>query len=483
MFEVDKQGLAKLLERKGKRFVPLELLQNALDETGVTRVDVTIEPATDRGHYRVRVADDAPNGFHDLSHAYTLFAESKKKTSATKRGRWNLGEKLVIACCIRAEIKTTTGTIVFADEQREHSRAHTAAGSIFTGDVRMTHQEAQEAVEAARSVLVPPGIRLTVNGKAVDCREPLSGTLLTLQTEIADAEGFMRRSARETELRVFQVAPGEVASIYELGIPVVEVECDWHIDIGQKVPLNLDRDNVTPAYRRAVLTAVVNLMHERLDQDTAAKPWVGEALASPEIHKAAVHSIVTAKHGDRRVSYDPSDAEGSKIAVTQGFEVVHGGNYTRPQWENIRRAEAILPAGQVTPSPKPFKAGGEDLVVLPESGWNDFHRYFVTYAQRVAQELIGREVRVVLANDPGWGFAGAYGSGTLTVNIVGRAWFAGRDSLNASLQEIDRLLIHEYAHDKVSDHLSEGFHRECCVLGARLVDAVRQGRINYINWT
>ena len=94
-FLVDKKGLAKLLERRGKAFILHELLQNAWDEN-TTRVDVTAEWLGDRT-VRVTVVDDKPEGFADLTHAYTLFAESAKKTDPTKRGRFNLGEKLVIA--------------------------------------------------------------------------------------------------------------------------------------------------------------------------------------------------------------------------------------------------------------------------------------------------------------------------------------------------------------------------------------------------
>jgi hypothetical protein len=39
-FEVDRQGLARLLERKGKEFVLYELVQNAWDEPGVRLVTV-----------------------------------------------------------------------------------------------------------------------------------------------------------------------------------------------------------------------------------------------------------------------------------------------------------------------------------------------------------------------------------------------------------------------------------------------------------
>src|SRR4051794_12093065 len=91
---VDVQGLAKLVERRGKSFAILELVQNAWDEAAkVVTVELRYE-GYNKAH--LSVMDDSPDGFHDLSHAYTLFAESKKKADPEKRGRFNLGEKLVI---------------------------------------------------------------------------------------------------------------------------------------------------------------------------------------------------------------------------------------------------------------------------------------------------------------------------------------------------------------------------------------------------
>src|SRR6187401_1293124 len=94
-FDVDKQGLAKILERKGKEFALFELIQNTWDEPGVTKVSVTLD-YQGRNKARLMVEDDAPEGFKDLSHAFTLFADSAKKTNPEQRGRFNLGEKLVL---------------------------------------------------------------------------------------------------------------------------------------------------------------------------------------------------------------------------------------------------------------------------------------------------------------------------------------------------------------------------------------------------
>src|SRR5205809_595321 len=123
-FEVDKEGLRKLLAKRGAGFALFELVQNAWDED-TSRVEVDLGwlsfPKGDAaGLAFIQVTDDDPEGFTDLAHAYTLFAESEKKADAEKRGRFNLGEKLVIAVCERAIISTTTGTIHFDAAGRVH---------------------------------------------------------------------------------------------------------------------------------------------------------------------------------------------------------------------------------------------------------------------------------------------------------------------------------------------------------------------------
>ena len=121
-FEVDKEGLARVLERKGKEFALFELIQNAWDEPGVLKVNVTLE-YLGWNKSRLIVEDDAPEGFRDLSHAFTFFADSAKKTNPEQRGRFNLGEKLVVAICDEVTIRTTKGGLRFDGEGRHHLRS------------------------------------------------------------------------------------------------------------------------------------------------------------------------------------------------------------------------------------------------------------------------------------------------------------------------------------------------------------------------
>src|SRR5437763_5204885 len=95
-FDVDKVGLGKQAEQHGKGRLVGELVQNALDEPGLTQIAVTLALVPGRPLAELAVEDDSPEGFRDLAHAYTLFAESYKRSNPEQRGRYNFGEKLVL---------------------------------------------------------------------------------------------------------------------------------------------------------------------------------------------------------------------------------------------------------------------------------------------------------------------------------------------------------------------------------------------------
>jgi hypothetical protein len=71
-FDVDKDGLGKQAEELGKGRLIGELVQNALDEAGVTRIDIRLELVPGRPVADLTVEDDGPEGFRDLADAYTL---------------------------------------------------------------------------------------------------------------------------------------------------------------------------------------------------------------------------------------------------------------------------------------------------------------------------------------------------------------------------------------------------------------------------
>jgi hypothetical protein len=467
--DVDMDGMRKVLERRGKQLAIYELVQNGWDEDA-TKIEVTLtRPQNIRSE--LIVSDDSPEGFRDLTDAYTMFAESYKKANPEKRGAFNIGEKYVLALCDEAAITTTTGRVTF-DENGRRRTGHVKRerGSEFRGFLRLKIEEWETMCEAAMR-LIPP-VPTFFNGEEISSRTPLRKWTAVLATVKGDEEGNLRRTDRQTAVSVYEVLPSETPTLYEMGIPVVEIDSKYHVCVGQKVPLNIDRDNVTPAYLKTIYVEVLNHTHDMLTRDDASANWVRTGASDSRITDEAITSVVGKRFGEKRVIYDPSDPEGTKIAVTKGYTVVTGGSMSAAEWENAKRADAIKPAGQVTPSPVPYVTGpgGTPLSEIDPDNWTEGMRKFETLAREVESILLGHCVRVRFTNDMRFLVAAAYGPNhPLTVSKVrigGNKWFD--EGMPAQcFQRWVELLIHEYSHEVVSDHLSSEFHDECCRLGAK----------------
>jgi hypothetical protein len=463
-FTVDKEGLAKLLDRKGKAFVLFELLQNSWD-TDAAYVNVQLEPIANKPYCDITVSDDDPHGFVDLAHSFTLFAESSKKSDPEKRGRFNLGEKLVLALCDDASIASTTGTIYFDKTGRHNSREKTTRGSIFQGRIRMTRAEYEDVLRVVRTVIPPHDKETRINGGSIPDHKLVEGFRVTLATEIGDGEGFLRRSSRETLVSLHEVAEGENATLYEMGIPVVELSGGepWHINVHQKIPLNADRDNVTPAYMRDLRTAVLNHMHRFIKgADAASKAWVRDAAADPDAKPETVKHITTERFGEKTVIYDPSDPEGTKKAMAQGYTVIPGGALSKDEWDNIRRDSIVLPAGQVTPS-RP--SGFADTTYYKEDELPPGMRNMRACVQQLGKLLLDCDVKVSFCSAPTASTAAAWSDRSVVFNVgvLGKKWFAR----GMNVEQLD-LVLHEFGHHFESDHLSKRYNDALTRLGARL---------------
>lgn len=461
--EVDRKGLAKLLERRSPEWIVYELIQNAWD-TQATTVEVSLQ--RDGRFVRLEVKDDDPNGFADLSHAFTLYAESTKKGNAELRGRFNCGDKVVLARCTWAELTSTKGTLRFDEKGRHRLRRKSLTGSSFVAVMKMSADEYAACLAGVRRLIPPQGVTTIFNGEPLPKRNPIDTFTATLPTEVADDDGVLRRTARKTTVTAYEPLPGEVPALYELGIPVVETSDRWHVDIGQRVPLNVDRDNVTPAYLAKVRALVLEYMAPLLDAEQANATWVRNAIQEHgnELSDSVVSKILDLRFTEKRVAHDVSDPESNARAVAAGYTVVHGSQMSRAEWDAARRTGTILPAGRVTPSPKPFSPDGRPLQYIEEDAMSPAMRAFRDYAERIGHRLLQRLVTCWLTKDTTWQFAGAYSTGRLIINWrdVRRPWEAGELIL------INDLLLHEFAHHFEESHLSDDFHRALSRLGAKL---------------
>ena len=466
-FDVDRKGLAEIAKRRGMAFIVTEAIQNAWDED-VTRVDVTMSAVHQRPMVRLRVEDDSPDGFRDLADAYTMFRESYKLDDPEKRGRFNVGEKLLLAVAVEASIKSTTGTIIFgADGQRRRRAAKTSSGSVLTATLRMTRTELEEALAVMRTLIPPPGIQTRVNTHLIEERTPLEEDTHALPTEIRGDEGGFRPTRRVTMLRVYDVLKDETAHLYEMGIPVDEIECPWHVEIAQKIPLSLDRSSVRHGFCQEVEKLAAEMMAKHMTKEQARGGWVGTALEvmdDPE----AVRRVIKKRFG-KAVIYDPSSPESNKLALDAGYAVISGGAMTKAAWSNVKDAGALSPAGRMFSDGR-VHLSPDGVPPVPRDKWTKNMVTVAEYAGRFARHVLGHSMIIQYYDDARLEFNAFCGSGTIAINLAQVMPGAGgyRKAVEGLEQEVlDQLLIHECAHDKVSDHLTHAYHQECCRIGAK----------------
>lgn len=463
-FEVSKTGLAQVARRRGPAFLPLELLANAWD-TNATKVVIEFHHES-RGIANIHVEDNDPEGFKDLSAAYTLYGHTDRRADPTKRGRFCIGEKEVLSLCRGAVIQSVGGNVAFKADgtRRTRGQPRTEVGTIFNGNVHMTKDEVAEALRALFQVIPPKGITTLINGTEPSAPEKLGDFTTTLPTELGDAEGNMRRTRRKTRVDIYDV-DGDVPWLYELGIPVCELPDDkWHVDVQQKVPLPRDRDSVSPAYLQALRVEIVNNFHEKLEDEDAGAAWVRAATSDDDVDAEAFTSIIHKRHGEEIASYSVQDPEANKTGVSKGYTVLAGGSLSPGEWKNAKRFETMQSSSVLFPTERAvFSPDGEDIRVKnPTTSM----KAVIAFAEGIGEELLGFVPSVDIVRDH-QNYLACYGDKSLRFNLrkLGRAWF---QAFPNNIEDVIDLLLHEFAHEFEADHLSSKYHEACTRLGAKL---------------
>jgi len=469
-FEVSTEGFRAIQLGKPKWYAVREILQNAFDEK-ITECRLQTTHDSVRGKATFTVEDDNPEGFKDLQDAFTLYRDCYKRPDPTKRGRNNIGEKQAIAICDYAEIESTTGTWVFDDRGR-HKKLHKRdSGSKVTLVIDMTKADFEDTLKFVRLLIVPKEIKFTYTvvyvhdperNHALVCehKEPDRTFETTLLTEYLK-EDRMVRTTRKTKVELYK--PTERAYLFEIGIPVCPIDCEFSINVSQRVPMSIDRDTVSQSYLQDLYAEVLRQTYTELPKDKAADTWVNIALADDRLKdkddpvaREAVKTIVKDRYGDKVCSASPGDPRSVDDAICKDFNVVHGRELPSDVWDTFRKHEAI-------PSSTRLFGRGVAEYCKPIQPNEDMNNIAIM-AQHIAQETLGiwPDVEFVEsdATDAAW-----YGGRKLTFNVeqLGAGWFAP-----PLTKEHIALIIHELAHEG-GEHHTEGYYKTLASIGAHLV--------------
>lgn len=447
-FEVSAEGLRQLQGGKPKSFVARELIQNAWDEAEKI---VKFSAAWDNGAATIIIEDDSAEGFRNLADAFTLFGPTQKRGDIKKRGRFNLGEKEVLALCKKAVIRTTKGGLLFDKGGRKSlARCKRERGTEVEVTVPMSRAEFNEMMESVHSYIVPEGIQFYFNERLMERPEALKSIEATLLTEILNDE-VMTRTSRKATVNIYK--PDGAARLYEMGIPVTDIDCDYTLDVQQKVPLSSDRETVPASYLKTLYAEVLNAMHSQITPESSSSVWVREATTSNRINSDAVRTVINNRYGEKAVIANPFDRLSIDDAIANGYRVVYGSEMSKGEWDNARRADVLRSSSDVF---------GHEIADSMPVEQTESMRVVAAFAKKIAKRCMSIDIQVHFAK---WrGVAAQYGSRTLTFNVgaLGNLFF------NLPIQErtLD-LIVHELGHE-YGHHTEEAYHSTLTRLAAKL---------------
>ena len=303
-FSVSESGMRSLnIGRKPWDLVK-ELVQNAWDEApDATECRVIVESNPEDDTTTVIVQDDG-QGFSNIADVYTLMGDTSKRLYPTKRGRFNIGEKYVISVALEAEVETVGYTVFFPRHgSREVTNNSRKRGTKIKVLMPWNERQSKELVTMLQLFRSPTNCRLFVNDLEVQPSPAKNIRSAELQTVVQDNPGSpMRTVQRLTEIHIVEPTDSVAERwIYEMGIPVRVIECPWHLDIMQKIPLNQQRDTVSETYLNRIYAETLNSTHGELAKEGFTSVWVKRAIENSQITPDAIKSTAIGRYGPKAV--------------------------------------------------------------------------------------------------------------------------------------------------------------------------------------
>jgi hypothetical protein len=455
-FEVSTEGMRELHAGRPAWQLIKELVANAWDEdTTRCDVNVTIEGRT----MTVDVTDDGP-GFADIKDAWTLMAHTEKRGRPDVRGRFNVGEKEILSVAREGYIETKGFTVIFPRSGGREVRETTKESGTRIHAV-LTRNGAQigPLENMLRMFLVPKGIDYVVNGVQQPHRAALRVTEATLPTVLQSGPAEpLRDTTRKTEVRILPTT-GEKGWLYEMGIPVQELECPYHVDVMQKIPLPPNRDAVRASYMQDIYSVVLEAMIDDIGDDQAAATWVQRGVEDERTSDDTVKRVLAVKLGDSVLW--SSDLQANERATEAGLHVVH------PKLLSKKEKERFMDQGLATASKLYGSKPTEDTEVEPTVDMT----VVGIYAQGLADDLLDIDLTVRFYENSDSRVAASYmqhgaKAGRMSFNVanLGESWFDGNHA-----ERHTSLIIHELAHhgESFTPHTGDYVDR-LADLGAKL---------------
>jgi hypothetical protein len=292
---------------------------------------------------------------------------------------------------------------------------------------------------------------MCLNGELIPSKTSFKSFTTSLRTENLDGEQF-KSTTRKTKVDLYQ---SDKTHLYEMGIPVCEIDCEYSIDVNQRVPLGVDRDTVPQAYLQDLFAEVLNNTHDLISTDSISASWVRIAMTDDRIDKNAVKTVITKRYGDDVVVANPADRLSIDDALSSGYRVVYGSEMSKDEWNNVKKYNLM---------PSSTELFGHNLVsgypVIPTESMQKV----AELTKKIAERIGNFDVSVRFVDSPKATILAQYGEQQVTFNTakLGVKWFD-----NPVRDVVLELIIHELCHE-YGMHTESSYHQAICEWGAKL---------------
>jgi hypothetical protein len=228
---------------------------------------------------------------------------------------------------------------------RETKKNRRRSGTRVTALMPWGKEEAERLLERMPMIRPPEGTEYTVNRKRVERREAEAVHTAVLQSVISAAPGQpLRPTRRRTDIHITG-AREETGWLFEMGIPIQEIELPYDVDVQQKVAIPPNRDTVSEKYLQDIYAEVLNAMHELMREDDFRETWVRNAMESQRPEPEAVRDTILGRYGEKAVTWS-TDTEANMQAAEEGYQVVHPRNMSREELKTMREKGGLQSAAE-----------------------------------------------------------------------------------------------------------------------------------------
>lgn len=265
-FEISNTGWRRMNAGRPPYELVKELVQNILDEDFH---NASINFGMNNGEFYLTIEDDVQGGISDSSLITTVFLTGKEE-SHLKRGRKGRGLKEFLSVCYEAEVETVGKTIYFLENGSRHEESNVrTVGTKITCKIREENwdEKAIKQIENyLRKIIMYNDCEFYVNNKRIEKRKSVRSFPYELETHVI-LDGVQTTVRKGTTISLYDKIKKEKGWIYEMGIPVCEIDIPFDVDIQQRIPMNDNRNDVPENYlndvKKSILTNCIDILEKK----------------------------------------------------------------------------------------------------------------------------------------------------------------------------------------------------------------------------